>query len=79
MTNEEMAAELRKAGWRVHEPLTKANCKHPRRVGSGFVGSDGSSNMSWYCPDCHDMFESVSGPVQKMTDFLIWNAPTLRN
>jgi hypothetical protein len=64
MTNEEMAAALRKAGWRVSEPLTPKNCKHPRKQGRGQIGSDGSSKLSWYCPDCHasDSFETPPNP-----------------
>lgn len=52
MTNEEMAAELRKAGWRIQEPLTQANCKHPNMVGSGGVGSDGSGFTESRCLAC---------------------------
>lgn len=28
------------------------NCKHQRANGSGSLGSDGSSKMSWRCQDC---------------------------
>ena len=28
------------------------NCKHPRKLGGGALGSDGSSSWSWHCPDC---------------------------
>lgn len=52
MTNEEMAAELRKAGWRVQEPLTQANCKHPNMQGSGGVSVDGSGHSRSFCPAC---------------------------
>lgn len=52
MTNEEMAAELRKAGWCVQEPLTQANCKHPNMMGSGGVSTDGSGHSENYCPAC---------------------------
>jgi hypothetical protein len=65
MTNEEMAAALRRAGWRVQPPLTKENCRHPRKFGSGSIGSDGASRMTWYCPDCyasHD-FEYKPGSI----------------
>jgi hypothetical protein len=30
----------------------RENCKHPRKNGTGMVGSDGSSKMTWSCPDC---------------------------
>lgn len=43
MTNEKMATELRKAGWRVQPPLTVANCEHPRRQGM----SDIPTERSW--------------------------------
>ncbi len=72
MTNEEMAAELIKAGWRVQSPLTKANCKHPRKQGSGMLGSDGSSKMSWFCPDCGDSHEFSSPASQHMPKFQTW-------
>lgn len=49
---EEMAAELRKAGWRVEEPLTQQNCEHPHMRGSGGLGCDGSGYSERYCPDC---------------------------
>lgn len=52
MTNEEMAAELRKAGWRVQEPLTKANCRHPHMRGSSGLSCDGSGYSCSVCPDC---------------------------
>lgn len=54
MTHEEMAAELTRAGWRVRAPITKETCKHSMRIGSGMIGSDGSSKSSWYCPECGD-------------------------
>lgn len=31
----------------------KENCQHPRRTGTGSIGADGSSKMTWHCPDCH--------------------------
>lgn len=30
----------------------RKNCKHPRKTGTGMVGSDGSSYHDWHCPDC---------------------------
>lgn len=52
MTHEEMAAELRKAGWRVKEPLTPKNCRHPGMLGSGGINTDGSGYSKSRCPDC---------------------------
>jgi hypothetical protein len=52
MKLEEMAAELRKAGWTVEEPITQANCKHPNMRGSGGIGCDGSGYSESYCTRC---------------------------
>ena len=62
MTNEEMAAKLRAAGWRVKEPLTQANCRHPNARGSGALGSDGSGYSESRCPDCGWHSKSEWGP-----------------
>lgn len=65
MTNEEMAAELRKAGWRVEEPLTQTNCKHPNMQGSGGVSCDGSGYQESYCMACGYRSRSEWGPSEK--------------
>lgn len=52
MTNEEMAAELSRAGWRVQPPLTQENCKHERKNGWGHIRGDGTSRTEWTCQDC---------------------------
>ncbi len=49
---EEAAGLLRSHKWRVEPPLTPENCKHPRRIGTGSMGCDGSSESTTYCPDC---------------------------
>lgn len=64
MTNEEMAAELRKAGWRVQEPLTPQNCPHQRMQGSGAMGCDGSGSLDQWCPDCGFRRKEEWGPRQ---------------
>jgi len=65
MTNEEMASELRKAGWRVEEPLTQANCKHPRMAGSGGISEDGSGYQESYCLACGYRNRTEWGPTGK--------------
>ena len=62
MTNEEMATELRRAGWIVTPPIDRKTCRHPRKSGNGMVSSDGSSSYSWYCPDCYDGGETICPP-----------------
>jgi len=52
MTHEEMAAELRKAGWEVSEPITQANCPHHDMRGSGGLSFDGSGYSESYCTRC---------------------------
>lgn len=52
MTHDEMAAELRKAGWRIEPPLTQENCKHINTRGYSAQGCDGSSSSETYCLDC---------------------------
>jgi len=63
MTNEEMAAELRKAGWRVDEPLTMANCKHPNMRGSSGMSCDGSGHQESYCMACGFRSRHEWGPT----------------
>jgi hypothetical protein len=63
MTNDEMATELRKAGWRVEEPLTQANCKHPNMQGTGGVSSDGSGHIESYCVACGFKNNNGWGPT----------------
>ncbi len=45
------------------------NCKHPRKIGNGSVGSDGSSKMHWSCPDCgrSGHIETPARPQQPLT------------
>jgi len=62
MTDEEMAAALRANGWRVKEPLTQANCRHPRMQSSGTICSDGSGSSRGYCPDCGYTYDESHGP-----------------
>lgn len=52
MTHEDMAAELRVAGWRVQPPLTQENCPHLRNPGSAGINYDGSGYSEWWCADC---------------------------
>lgn len=63
MTNEEMAAELRKAGWRVDEPITQANCEHPQMTGSGGMSCDGSGYQESFCLICGYRSRSEWGPT----------------
>jgi hypothetical protein len=51
-------------------------CKHPRRIGNGSLGSDGSYSMKWSCPDCFASGESSSIP-RTMTKEEIDAAPGL--
>jgi hypothetical protein len=62
MTNEEMAAELRKAGWQIQEPITQANCPHPTMSGSGGIGCDGSGYSESYCHRCGYRSREEWGP-----------------
>lgn len=64
MTHDEMALELRNAGWRVEEPLTQANCRHPNKMGSGGVSADGSGFSTWHCGACGASGRSEWGPSQ---------------
>jgi len=75
MTNEEMATELRKAGWRVTEPLTQANCKHPNMRGSGGLSCDGSGFSEKHCPACGYRSRSEWGPRKdyKPLDMILQN------
>lgn len=52
MTLEEMAADLRKAGWRVEPPLTQENCPHKEKFGSGGINTDGSGYLDLTCKAC---------------------------
>lgn len=65
MTNEEMAAELRKAGWRVQEPLTQANCRHPDMRGGGGLSCDGSGFSESYCMACGYKSRNEWGPRER--------------
>lgn len=78
MTNEEMAAELTKAGWRVKEPLTQANCKHPNMMGSGGIGTDGSGFSENHCPACGYSSRHAWGPSKERQAFPQNCAPVLR-
>jgi transposase-like protein len=40
----------------------RRTCKHPRRMGSGSVSSDGSSSGHYYCPDCHQSWNYETPP-----------------
>jgi hypothetical protein len=40
----------------------RKNCKHFGRIGSGSIGSDGSSSTHWYCPDCGASYSQVTPP-----------------
>jgi hypothetical protein len=62
MTNEEMAAELRKAGWSVQEPITQANCTHPNMHGAGGISCDGSGYSESYCMRCGYRSRNDWGP-----------------
>jgi hypothetical protein len=62
VTLEEMAAELRKAGWRVSEPITQSNCTHPNMRGSGGLSCDGSGYQEHYCLLCGFRSRSEWGP-----------------
>lgn len=62
MKLDEMAAELRKAGWRVEEPLTQLNCTHPRMHGSGGISEDGSGYQESFCPACGYRARNEWGP-----------------
>jgi hypothetical protein len=73
MTNEEMAAELRKAGWRVQEPLTQANCKHRNMQGSGGISCDGSGFSESRCMACGYHSRSEWGPPPGYTLPLMQN------
>ena len=73
MTDEEMATALRAKGWRVQVPLTKENCKHPNRIGTGMLCSSGASRMSWYCRDCGASYEYESPAVQTLPKLEAWN------
>lgn len=66
MTNQEMAETLRKAGWRVQEPLTQANCKHPNLMGSGGMSCDGSGFSESRCSACGYHSRSEWGPNKDM-------------
>jgi hypothetical protein len=35
------------------ESERRRTCRHPRAIGGGSLGSDGSSSSQGYCPDCH--------------------------
>jgi len=54
MTDQQMAESLRAKGWKVEEPWTKENCKHPGeyRIGSGGQAMNGSGFMNWSCRRC---------------------------
>jgi len=75
MTNEEMAAELTKAGWRVQPPLTQANCPHTNMRGTMSTGIDGSGSSDMYC-DCGYRSKRSWGPRAdfKWTDVIPRNA-----
>lgn len=45
----------------------KASCKHWHKIGNGSLGSDGSSSMDWYCPDCHSSGSSKTPPLSQGT------------
>jgi hypothetical protein len=30
----------------------RANCKHPRSQGAGWISSTGGGHSKWWCPDC---------------------------
>ena len=66
MTNEEMADELRKAGWRVKEPLTQENCPHLNMRGSGSLSSDGSGHSESYCMACGYRYSYKWGPTKDL-------------
>lgn len=46
---------------------TRRTCKHPRKIGTGTLSSDGASEHSWYCPEC-GMSESHKTPAQAIPD-----------
>lgn len=58
MTHDEMATELRNAGWLVQPPLTQENCPHPNQRGNISMGYDGSGSSDMYCPDCGKVSKS---------------------
>src|SRR4051812_28250329 len=47
-----MAAAALEAAERIKDAERIANCKHPRRTGTGGISSDGSGYSQWFCPDC---------------------------
>lgn len=57
ITVDEMAATLRALGWKVNPPIDPTTCRHPRAIGSGSLGPDGSSHSQGYCPDCHKSWD----------------------
>jgi hypothetical protein len=46
------------AAERVRAEEKRASCQHLRKVGSGYVGSDGSGRNVWHCPECGAHHES---------------------
>lgn len=75
MTNEEMAAALRAAGWRVAEPITQDNCPHLHKMGSGGISSDGSGFSEWTCQTCgkHERHEFPPNPRHDPLSIIPWN------
>lgn len=37
----------------------RRTCRHLDRLGSGWIKSDGASEMSWHCPDCQTSGKST--------------------
>lgn len=69
MKLKDMAAELRKAGWRVSPPLTQANCKHPNTRGSAQCGPTGFIS-EWWCLDCGYRSKSESAATLEQATFM---------
>lgn len=52
MNLNEMAHELRNAGWWVEPPVTMDTCPHTWAEGQGGMNSDGSGYYTWRCRRC---------------------------
>lgn len=72
MTHEEMAAKLRRAGWRIQPPLTQENCPHHFRTGSGGMSTDGSGFSESFCPACGLRTKSEWGPTETAKSLQLW-------
>lgn len=68
MTPEQMAAELRNAGWIVSAPITQENCRHPMMVGSCGMSCDGSGFSDLMCNACGYRSKMQWGPKSEISE-----------